>query len=152
MPDLLIRFVSEGDYESWLALWEGSNDFYGRSGSTALPAEITRTTWSRFFDAEEPMYALVAESKGALLGLTHFLYHRSTISIAPVCYLQDLFTTESARGRGIATALINEVYRQAQAAKASRVYWHTHETNETAQRVYDKVAERSGFIVYRQLF
>ena len=152
MPDLLIRFVSEGDYESWLPLWEGYNDFYGRSGSTALPAEITRTTWSRFFDAEEPMYALVAESKGALLGLTHFLYHRSTISIAPVCYLQDLFTTESARGRGIATALINEVYRQAQAAKASRVYWHTHETNETAQRVYDKVAERSGFIVYRQLF
>jgi GNAT superfamily N-acetyltransferase len=152
MPDLLIRLVNELDYEGWLPLWEGYNAFYGRSGPTALPAEITRTTWSRFFDVEEPVYALVAESDGVLLGLVHFLYHRSTISIAPVCYLQDLFTTESARGRGIGTALINKVYRQAQAAKASRVYWHTHETNHAAQRVYDRIAERSGFIVYRHLF
>ena len=86
-----------------------------------------------------------------LLGLTHYLYHRSTISIDPVCYLQDLFTTESARGRGVATALIQAVYREAQRAHASRVYWQTHETNETAQRLYDKLAERSGFIVYRHI-
>ena len=152
MSDLLIRPVKASDCGDWLSLWEGYNAFYGRSGLTALPAEITRTTWSRFFDVEEPVYALVAESDGVLLGLVYFLYHRSTISMTPVCYLQDLFTTESARGRGIGTALINEVYRQAQAAKASRVYWHTEETNQTAQRVYDRIAKRSGFIVYRQLF
>jgi hypothetical protein len=73
MPDLLIRLVNELDYEGWLPLWEGYNAFYGRSGPTALPAEITRTTWSRFFDVEEPVYALVAESDGVLLGLVHFL-------------------------------------------------------------------------------
>ena len=67
MPDLLIRPVNERDYEGWLPLWEGYNGFYGRSGPTALPAEITRTTWSRFFDVEEPVYALVAESDGVLL-------------------------------------------------------------------------------------
>ncbi len=46
--------------------------------------------------------------------------------------------------------LINGVYDRARAAGSTRVYWHTHETNVTAQRLYDNVAERSGFIVYRK--
>jgi GNAT superfamily N-acetyltransferase len=149
--NLLIRPVTRGDYDQWLPLWDGYNKFYGRSGETALDPEITRTTWMRFFDASEPVNALVAESDGELLGLTHYIFHRSTTAIGPVCYLQDLFTTETARGKGVARALINRVYEQAKIAGASRVYWHTHETNLTAMLLYDKVAERSGFVVYRKL-
>jgi len=153
MPSgLSIRFVAQQDYDQWLPLWDGYNAFYGRSGPTALSPEITRRTWSRFFDAYEPMHALVAERGGQLLGLTHYLFHRSTISIVPVCYLQDLFTAESARGKGIGRTLINAVYEQAKLAGASRVYWQTHETNHTAMQLYDKVAERSGFLVYRKPF
>jgi hypothetical protein len=91
--DLSIRPVTQPDYDQWLPLWDGYNAFYGRSGETALPAEITRTTWSRFFDAYEPVHALVAERDGQL-----------------------------------------------------------HETNRTARRLYDKVAENSGFVVYRKVF
>ena len=149
--NLSIRPVTHDDYNQWLPLWDGYNAFYGRSGETALDPEITRTTWARFFDAHEPVRALVAESDGKLLGLTHYIFHRSTTAIGPVCYLQDLFTTETARGRGVARALINEVYEQAKLAGASRLYWHTHETNHTAMLLYDKVAERSGFVVYRKL-
>jgi GNAT superfamily N-acetyltransferase len=153
MPsDFSIRFITPNDYNRWLPLWDGYNAFYGRSGPTALPLEITRMTWSRFFDAYEPVHALVAESNGRLLGLTHYLFHRSTISIAPVCYLQDLFTSEAARGKGVGRALINAVYEQAKLAGSNRVYWQTHETNHTAMQLYDKVAERSGFLVYRKLF
>lgn len=149
---LAIRRVTQQDYQQWLPLWDGYNAFYGRSGQTALSPEITRMTWSRFFDASEPVHALVAESNGMLLGLSHYLFHRSTISIAPVCYLQDLFTAEAARGKGVGRALINEVYEQAKLAGSNRVYWQTHETNHTAMQLYDKVAERSGFLVYRKLF
>jgi GNAT superfamily N-acetyltransferase len=153
MPnDLSIRFVRKQDHEQWLPLWDGYNAFYGRSGATALPSEITAMTWSRFFDASEPVHGLVAENKGRLVGLAHYLFHRSTTAIAPVCYLQDLFTDESARGKGIGRALIDEVYQQARGAGSPRVYWQTHHTNQTAQRLYDKVAERSGFVVYRKLF
>lgn len=153
MPDqLLVRPVSRSDFEQWLPLWDGYNAFYGRSGPTALSSEITRMTWARFFDAYEPVYALVAESDGRLVGLAHYLFHRSTTAIEPVCYLQDLFTDQAARGQGIGGALINEVYAQARQAGTPRVYWQTHETNHTAQRLYDGVAERSGFIVYRKLF
>src|SRR3546814_9373381 len=72
-----------------------------------------------------------------------------TTSIADICYLQDLFTAEAARGRGIASALILRVAEEARAAGAVRVYWQTHETNNTARRLYDAIAERSGFLVYR---
>ena len=152
MAEALIRPVIGADREQWERLWLGYNEFYGRSGSTALDPDITETTWNRFFDSYEPVHALVAEQGGDLLGIAHFLFHRSTISIQPVCYLQDLFTAKEARGKGVGRALIEAVYDRAQAASCSRVYWQTHETNETAMALYDKVAEKSGFLVYRKLF
>ncbi|MDE1935228.1 GNAT family N-acetyltransferase [Bradyrhizobium sp.] len=152
MPDeILVRRLARSDYEQWLPLWDGYNAFYGRTGPTALSPETTRMTWLRFFDAYEPMQALVAESGGRLVGLAHYLFHRSTTAIEPVCYLQDLFTDASVRGQGIGGALISEVYAQARLAGAPRVYWQTHETNHAAQALYDKLAERSGFIVYRKV-
>ena len=147
---LTVRSVTKQDYDQWLPLWDGYNAFYGRSGPTALAPEITRMTWQRFFDAYEPVHALVAESDGQLLGLTHYLFHRSTISIANSCYLQDLFTVAQARGLGVGRALIEAVYAKARQAGASRVYWQTHETNTTAMKLYDHLAEKSGFIVYRK--
>ncbi len=147
---VLIRDIQKSDFAAWKPLWDGYNAFYGRKGETALPDAITQRTWSRFFDAYEPVHALVAEQAGRLLGLTHFLFHRSTTMIEPICYLQDLFTAEDARGKGVGRALIEEVYRRAQAAGCSRVYWQTHETNATAMQLYDKVADKSGFIVYRK--
>lgn len=148
---LLIRPVTKADFSSWLPLWEGYNAFYGRTGPTALPTEITQSTWARFFDAYEPMHALVAESDGKVVGLAHYLFHRSTIQLEPSCYLQDLYTHESARGAGVGRALIDAVYRCATDAGSPRVYWHTHETNATAMQLYNKVAEKSGFVVYRKM-
>lgn len=165
---MIIRSVERSDFAAWLPLWEGYNAFYGRAGATALPRSITDTTWERFFDAAEPVHALVAaadtgaaadpdtdtdadpEDGGALLGLVHFLYHRSTTSLGPVCYLQDLFTTPAARGTGVGRALIAAVGERAAADGASRVYWQTHETNTAARLLYDKVATHAGFLVYSQ--
>lgn len=146
---LLIRSVAPGDFEAWKVLWEGYNAFYGRKGPTALPEENTRMTWSRFFDAYEPVRALVAEADGELLGLAHYLFHRSTIDINPVCYMQDLFTSHAARRKGVGRALIEAVYERARAAGSPRVYWHTYDSNTTARRLYDEVAEYKGAIVYR---
>ena len=152
MTDALIRPVIGTDREKWQILWDGYNEFYARVGDTALPDYISDTTWSRFFDSYEPMHALVAERGEDLLGIAHFLFHRSTISIEPVCYLQDLFTAKDARGKGVARGLIEAVYDRAQQAGCAKVYWQTHETNETAMGLYDKIAEKSGFLVYRKAF
>ncbi|MGZ3686816.1 MAG: N-acetyltransferase family protein [Bdellovibrionota bacterium] len=148
---LTIRPVVSEDFVQWLPLWNGYNKFYERVGDTALPPAVTESTWARFLDPREPVFALVAEKEGRLLGLAHFLYHRSTSKIENVCYLSDIFTTAGARGQGVGRALIAGVGDQARKAGASRVYWQTHETNLTAMKLYDQVAERSGFLVYRQV-
>jgi GNAT superfamily N-acetyltransferase len=147
-----VRPVRQDEFDAWLPLWDGYNAFYDRHGPTALPHQITRTTWARFFDAYEPMHALVAERDGKLIGLVHYLFHRSTTLLGPTCYLQDLFTAESARGQGVGRALIEAVYARAQEGGASRVYWLTQEHNRTARQLYDQVASETGFVVYRKLF
>jgi GNAT superfamily N-acetyltransferase len=151
MSALLVRPVVRADYDQWLPLWDGYNAFYDRHGGTALDPAITATTWARFFDPDEPVHALVAEANGQLVGLTHYLFHRSTTAIAAICYLQDLFTNDAARSHGVGRALIEGVYARASEAGAPRVYWQTHETNSTAMQLYDRIAERSGFLVYRNL-
>ena len=143
-----IRPIRRSDYEAWRPLWDGYNAFYERSGPTALPEEITQATWGRFFDPAEPVYAIVAEQSGQLLGLTHYIYHRSTSRLHGICYLQDLFTVAHARGRGIGRLLIEAVYEAARAAGSSRVYWQTQTTNKAGRTLYEKVAKHFGFIVY----
>lgn len=145
-----IRPVGKADFDQWHALWEGYNAFYKREGPTAISDTVTQTTWERFLDASEPVHALVAERGDVLLGLVHFIYHRNTTMIQTTCYLQDLFTAPSERGKGVGRQLVQAVYDAAKAAGAERVYWHTHETNKTAMQLYDKIAENSGFILYRQ--
>jgi len=142
----VVRSVDQADRKQWEQLWEGYNAFYER----VIGSETTDTTWSRFFDDAEPVHALVAERDGVLVGFVHYLFHRSTSMIATTCYLQDLFTIEGVRRQGVGRALIEAVYEQARMAGSPRVYWQTHETNRTAMRLYDQVAERSGFLVYRR--
>jgi GNAT superfamily N-acetyltransferase len=142
-----LRPLQAADRARWEQLWQGYLAFYKAS----VAPEVTEATWARLLDPAEPMHGLVATRDGAMLGLVHYLYHRSTWTLGDYCYLQDLFTVEEARGQGIGRALIEAVYERARADGASRVYWLTHESNETARALYDKVASRTGFIQYRKL-
>ncbi len=143
-----VRPVARSDYHDWRPLWDGYNTFYGRSGPTALDEAITASTWERFFRADEPVHAFVAELDGRLVGLVHYLFHRSTTRLHDVCYLQDLFTAPEMRGRGVGRVLIEAVYAAARDAGSSRVYWQTHTTNTAGRMLYDKMADHAGFIVY----
>jgi GNAT superfamily N-acetyltransferase len=145
--DIAVRPLAPADRAQWEPLWQGYLTFY----KTSVPDEVTETTFARFFDESEPMHALVAERQGEIVGIVHYVFHRSTWTKGPYCYLQDLFTAEHARGGGVARKLIEAVYERASGQGASRVYWLTQETNATARALYDKLAERSGFIQYRKI-
>jgi GNAT superfamily N-acetyltransferase len=145
---ILVRPIQPSDYAGWRPLWDGYNQFYGRHGSTALAEEITQATWRRFLSVEEPMHALVATLDDEIVGIAHYLFHRSTTRINDVCYLNDLFTLPSVRGRGIGRQLILGVYAAAGAAGSQRVYWQTQEANAAGRGLYDQLAAHEGFIVY----
>ena len=141
-----VRLLRPDEREAWEPLWSGYLTFY----ETAVTADVTETTWRRLHDPAEPMHVLGAFIDGRLVGIVHYLFHRTTWTIGDYCYLQDLFTSPEARGLGAGRALIEAVCEQARAAGASRVYWLTHESNATARALYDTLAERPGFIQYRR--
>ncbi len=145
---LTTRQIRRKDYDQWRPLWDGYNAFYGRAGETALPEQMTAATWERFFDSTEPIHALVAEQDSRVVGLVHYIFHRSTTRLQDVCYLQDLFTEPSLRGKGIGRLLIQAVYAAARSSGSTRVYWTTQTTNQAGRLLYDKMAKHLGFIVY----
>ena len=141
---LTIRPLLPADYAAWLPLWAGYNSFYRETVSD----HVTTTTWQRLHDPLVPMFILGAFAEQQLIGFSTYQFQVSTWSIGPVCYLEDLFTAESARGLGAGSALIARVAEEARKAAASRLYWVTHESNTTAQSLYNRVAHKSGFIQY----
>ncbi len=143
-----IRPLTAADHAAWLPLWQGYQRFY----QAEIPAETSAVTWQRFLDPAEPMHAALAWQDGVAVGLVHFIYHRSCWTVGDYCYLQDLYVAENTRGAGIGRALIEHVYATARDAGASRVHWLTQETNYTGRQLYDRIADRSGFIQYRKLF
>jgi GNAT superfamily N-acetyltransferase len=142
----VVQPVRIGERADWEPLWRGYQAFY----EVTLSPETTDATWRRLHDPAEPMHVLGAYMDGKLVGIVHYVFHRSTWSIGGYCYLQDLFVAETTRGRGLGRALIEAVYEKAREAGASRVYWLTHEGNAAGRALYDKVAENAGFIQYRK--
>jgi GNAT superfamily N-acetyltransferase len=143
-----IRSVGADERAAWEPLWKGYLDFY----KATVPRETYDITWARLQDPTEPMFVRGAYAGGRLVGIVHFLYHRSCWTSGDYCYLQDLFVAEGSRKLGLGRALIEAVYAEARASGASRVYWLTHETNATARALYDAIADRPGFIQYRKIF
>jgi GNAT superfamily N-acetyltransferase len=147
MSTLHIRPVTPDDFAAWLPLWQGYQRFY----QTTIPDDVTRTTWARFLDPSEPMHAALALLDDAVVGMVHFIEHRSCWTAGNYMYLQDLFTAPTARRRGAARALIEHVYAEATARGCSRVYWLTHESNADARALYDQVASYTGLVQYRRM-
>jgi len=139
-----IKPFTSDQYEQWLPLWQGYLTFY----ESSVPDEVTKDTWARFHNEEEPMWALGAYWDGNLVGMVHYIYHRTCWSSADNCYLQDLYTVPDSRGKGVGRTLIEAVHEKAADAGANTVYWMTQESNQTARKLYDRIAVRSGFIHY----
>ncbi|MHB0951671.1 MAG: GNAT family N-acetyltransferase [Allorhizobium sp.] len=147
VSSLEIRPVRLDDEAAWRRLWKGYLAFY----ETELSEDIYASTFARLTgNGANEFNGLLAVLNGRPVGLTHFLFHRSCWTINDVCYLQDLYADPDVRGTGVGRALIEAVYARAATAGAPKVYWLTQESNITARRLYDRVAEKSPFIVYQK--
>lgn len=143
--DITIRPLAPADHAEWTALWRAYLAFY----ETEKPREIYDTTWARLMtEGEDPHGLCAVDPSGKLVGIVHYIFHRSCWQVGPACYLQDLFADPSVRGKGVGRALIEAVYAAADEAGADSVYWLTQEFNATARKLYDRVAKVTPFIKY----
>ena len=142
-----IRPLSSKEYDNWYPLWQGYLTFYEAS----LPYEIAKNNWARFHDPDQPVFALGAYEDGKLIGFVHYIYHRTNWAINDTCYLQDLYADPGVRGTGVGRALIEAVYAAADEHGCPDVYWITQDHNETARKLYDRIAGLSGFVHYEKV-
>lgn len=145
---MAIRAMTAEDRTAWTKLWQDYQTFY----KVSMAPDVSELTFGRLLDPAEPMHCSLVLQEGGPVGFVHFIYHRSTWTIGDYCYLQDLFVDNAQRGRGLGRQLIEHVYETAKAAGASRVHWLTHETNTDAMLLYDRIADRSGFVQFRKVF
>ena len=141
-----IRPLEAKDFDAWLPLWNGYNSFYRNE----VAAEVTESTFRRLHENTDGFFGLVAEHDGDLVGLAHAIFHPSTWTKKGYCYLEDLFVARSHRGSGVARALIEGVYTEADRRGADSVYWHTQSYNAPARSLYDQVARATSFVVYER--
>ncbi|MEE4086636.1 GNAT family N-acetyltransferase [Pseudomonas viridiflava] len=146
MSDIQIRPVTADDHHAWLSLWQAYLRFY----KTELAEGVSEVTWQRLLDPQEPTHSALAWVDGKAVGMVNFIYHRSNWSIRNACYLQDLIVAPEQRGTGIGRQLIEHVYVTAKADDCDKVHWLTHETNATAIQLYERIADRAGYIQFRK--
>ena len=146
--DPSVRPIGPEERAAWEPLWNGYLTFY----ESAVAKNVSDLLWQRLHDPAEPMHVLGAYRGGRLIGIAQYIFHRSCWTIGDYCYLQDLFVAPEARGSGAGRALVAAVESEARKAGASRIHWLTKEDNLSARALYDKMADRSGFIQYRNLF
>lgn len=143
--NLTIATATPADEAEWRGLWAQYLAFY----RCDLDPEITSRTWARILDAASPLTARLARREGVMLGFALHHHHASTWVAGDDCYLEDLFVAEAARGLGVGRALIDDLIGLARAQGWHRLYWHTHEENARARRLYDSYAPSDGHIRYR---
>ena len=142
---ITVRPLTSADKLEWLQLWRGYIEFY----KAQLPESQYELTWNRLLDPEYNSFGLVVEEDGAVLGITHYSFQTSTWAPVNYCYLEDLFVSPAARGKGLGRALIDAVKAIAVESGSTRLYWNTDRTNETARKLYDTYVSESGKVQYR---
>ncbi|SOH92392.1 Ribosomal protein S18 acetylase RimI [Monaibacterium marinum] len=144
---LTIRPLIATDEPAWRTLWTAYLTFY----DATVAEEVYTTTFARLLgDDPQDFSCLIAVKDGTPIGLTHYMFHRHGWRVENVCYLQDLYVSDAARGTGAGRALIEAVYAAADAAGAPTVYWMTQNDNATARLLYDRIATKTDFIKYQR--
>ena len=145
MNSVKIRDIVTRDKTPWQRLWRSYCDFY----RTTLSPATTDSTWQRIVDPQSPFIGRIAELDGEIAGFSLSVIHESSWTIAPVCYLEDLFVEPAVRGRGVGAALIQDIVHYSRQNGWARVHWHTEANNVSARRLYDRFCEADGFVRYR---
>lgn len=145
LAKITIRDATAADEAAWRKLWAGYLAFY----EADVAPHVTDATWARILNPAAAMFARLATRDGVALGFSICILHEGTWVTHPICYLEDLFVAEAARGAGLGRMFIEDAISQGKQRGWSRLYWHTHATNAAARRLYDQFTVADDFVRYR---
>lgn len=146
MTDVTVRPIAAGDAARWRELFTAYGVFY----ETDFDDAVLDGVWAWLMDAEHPLFCLVAEHDGQVVGFAHVREQPDTFTAGPGWFLDDLYTAPEARGAGTGTALLDAIAEHARAHGGGTIRWITAADNERAQRVYDRLATRTTWVTYEK--
>lgn len=141
---ITVRAATRADEPRWRELWASYNAFYEED----IPEAVTQSTWRRILNPAVPVLGRLGELDGRVVGFSSSVLHESTWALAPICYLEDLFVEEAARGAGVGRMLLQDLLVLARQNGWPKLYWHTRRTNVTARRLYDTITRADDFVRY----
>ncbi len=144
MSAVTVRPVAADDRAAWATLYRGYRDFYGKPHDPA----VYETVWGWLQDPAHETRGLIAERAGVPVGIGHFRRFARPIDGSHGIYLDDLFTSEEARGSGAGSAILHRLAEIARDEGAALVRWITAESNATARSLYDRVAAQTPWVTY----
>jgi ribosomal protein S18 acetylase RimI-like enzyme len=141
-----VRPIAPNDHDAWRELFRAYGVFY----ETTFTDEVFDGVWGWLMQPGHAVHALVADDAGTLVGFAHIRRVDDTFTAGPSWFLDDLYVAPDHRGTGVARALIERGYADATAAGGGTFRWITAADNETAQLLYDRIADRAGWVVYEK--
>lgn len=142
-----IRELVAMDLPQWRELFRAYGVFY----ETAFDDAVLDRVGTILLREGSGVDAIVAENDGRLIGFAHYRRHPDTFTGGTDWYLDDLYVDPAARGEGIATALIEALTALAREhGDAGTIRWITAADNAPAQRVYDRLAQRTSWVTYEK--
>lgn len=142
--DVIVRATAPADEAAWRELYRGYRDFYKMEHAD----EKIDTVWGWINDPGHETRGLVAEVDGTILGLANYRTFARPLSASHGLFLDDLFTSADARGKGVGSALLTRLAEIARDENATVVRWITADDNKTARSLYDKVSKQTPWVTY----
>ena len=140
----MIRNLKQKDKENWAKLYNGYANFY----KVPMNTEVLDTLWGWIHDESHDVKGLCFELEGKIVGIAHYRTMPRPIKGQYIGFLDDLFVEPEFRGQQIAQKLISHLKSLSKDNNWDGIRWITHSSNENAKKLYDKIANNTGFELY----
>ena len=140
----MIRYLEEKDKKNWEKLYNDYANFY----KAPMNQVILDTLWSWIHDENHIVNGICYEVEHQIVGIAHYRTMPRPIKGEYIGFLDDLFIDSNYRGQKIALKIINHLKTSSKNNNWSGIRWITHSSNENAKKLYDKIANNTGFELY----
>jgi GNAT superfamily N-acetyltransferase len=147
MNSTQVRQAVFADVEVLSEIFDQYRVFQGKSSDIEAASDFLK---ARFDHGESVIF--LAEVKGTAVGMAQLFPIYSSVSLARVYILNDLFVVQAGRRKGVATKLLSKIEEYARSNQAARISLNVAQDNLSAQALYQASGwcKDSEFFMYHR--